>query len=138
MALSADALYAWRGREGHNQFGYPVAPGETIYLGSLVCINAAGQVVRVQTSGGVAFGGVSDRNLNNTGNAAATTSNVVARTGTFALTVPGATFANIGANVYATDDSTLTLTAPSSGFTQAVGMLVGIENGQTWVEMVRS
>lgn len=138
MALTADALYSRRGNVGRNEFGYPVAPGEQIYLGSLLCINASGQVIRLQTAGGVAFGGLADRNLSNVGNAAASSGNVVGRTGTYSLTVPSATFANIGAAVYASDDATLTLTQPSTGFTQPVGTLVGIENGQTWVQIERS
>ena len=138
MALTADSPYPRRGQPGRNDFGYPLAPGEQVYVGSLTCINASGQMIRVQTAGGVAFGGMADRNLSNVGNAAASSISVTGRTGTFALTVPSATYANIGASVYATDDNTLTLTAPTTGFTQAIGTLVGIENGQTWVQLVRS
>lgn len=138
MALAADFNPARRGLPGRNEFGYPVPAGEMIYLGSLLVLNSAGGVQRVQTAGGVAFAGLSDRNLNNTANAAVSTTDAVARKGTYALVVPSATPANVNAPVYATDDATLTLAQPGSGFTAAVGTLVGIENGQTYVMLAGS
>jgi hypothetical protein len=136
MALTADVLYNRRGQPGRNEFGYPLAPGEIVYRGSLVAVNASGQLQRIQTSGSVAFVGMADRQLSNVGNASAlSTPPVTALKGTWGIAVPSATAANINATVYATDDNTLTLTAGSN---LAVGSLVGIENGLTYVQFTGS
>ncbi|MDA8049970.1 MAG: hypothetical protein M0002_08190 [Rhodospirillales bacterium] len=138
MALTAGFNIARRGPGGRNDFGYPVAPGEQIWRGGIVCVNASGQLQRIQTSGSVAAAGVAAQDFSNVGNAAASVTQVVGMRGTYALTVPAATASNIGANVYATDDATLTLTVPATGFTGAIGTLVGIDGGQTYVQMVGS
>jgi hypothetical protein len=134
MALAKNIAVSRRGPRRGDSFVYPAAPNEVIYTGGLFGVNAAGQAVRIQTSGIVAFVGIADNGVNNVGNAAAGP-NVVGLNDTYALTVPGATFANINQPVYATDDNTLTLTAPSTGFEGKIGWLVGIENGQTYVEV---
>jgi hypothetical protein len=134
MALTGNITVARRGPARGNAFGYPVAPGETIYAGGLVGVNSSGQAVRIQTSGIVAFVGLAMNGVNNVGNASAGAT-VTAANDTFALTVPSATDANVNAKVYATDDGTLTLTQPGSGFTGIIGYLVGIDNGQTYVEV---
>jgi hypothetical protein len=134
MALTANAKIDRRGNARGQSFGYPVAPGETIYSGSLCCVNSAGQLVRLQTAGGVAFVGMAMSYYSNVGNAAAGP-NVVCSNDEMALTVPAASFANINATVYATDDGTLQLTAPGSGFAGKVGNLIGIDNGQTYVKV---
>lgn len=135
MALSADARYARRGTGFHNEFGYPVAPGETVYLGSVVGVNASGQVQRLQTAGTEALSiGIADRALNNAGNAAASATPVVILKGTWRIPVPAATAANIGANVYATDDGTFTLNSGAAGAV-LLGTLAGIDNGATFVRI---
>jgi hypothetical protein len=135
MALTADANCSRRGQPGRNEFGYPVAAGEKVFRNSIVAVNAAGDIVRVQTAGAAQIVGLADHFLDNSGSASVSTSQVVGLKGTFALTVPSATAANINATVYASDDSTLTLTA---GTLLAAGTLVGIENGQTYVQMIGS
>lgn len=134
MALSSNSMPRKRGIPRGDAFGYPIAPGEVVYTGGLTCVNSSGQAQRVQTSGSVAFVGIATNNISNVGQSAAG-ANIVAAFDTFALTVPGATAANINAPVYATDDNTLTLTAPGSGFTAVIGYLVGIDNGQTYVKI---
>lgn len=135
MALSAGFNLSRRGaRAGRSDFGYPAAPGVTIWRGGIMGLNAAGQLQPIQTAATVSFAGVAERDYNNAGNASAGPT-VVASRESYALTVPGATYANIGAPVYATDDATLTLTVPTSGFEGAIGTLVGIEGGQTYVLM---
>jgi len=135
MALTANAKPDRRGPARGASFGYPVAPGEVVYIGSLCCVNAAGQLQRLQTAGGVAFVGVATSYYNNVGNAAAGTVNVVCANDEFAMAVPGAVMASINAPVYATDDNTLQLAVPGSGFVGKVGNIIGIENGVTYVKV---
>jgi hypothetical protein len=133
MALTSDAKPQRRGqRFGRSDFGYPVAPGETIYRGGIVCLNSSGEMVRPQTTGAVVFAGLATATYNNASSAAAGPT-IVAERGSYALTVASATISDLGKPVYATDDNTFTLTAPSTGFTASIGTLTGIENGQTWV-----
>ena len=134
-ALTGEVRYDRRGTPARNVFGYPVAPGEKVWLGSLVGINASGQMQRIQTSGTVAFLGLSSQTLDNTASATASSIIVEAGKGTWALPVPSAAPANINAPVYATDDGTLTLSSNALG---SVGTLVGIEGGRTFVNLIGS
>ena len=134
MALTQGITPARRGAPPNSGiFGGYVAPGETIWRGGILCWNASGQLQRLQTAGSVSFAGLASRDYNNFGSATASPVPVEALKGTFALTVPTATPANINANVYATDDATLTLTASTN---MLVGTLAGIENGQTYVKLL--
>jgi hypothetical protein len=135
MALTQNITVARRGPQRGIAFGYPVAPGEVIYTGGLFGVNSSGQAVRIQTAGIVAFVGLATVGVSNIGSSSASADFAVGAFDDFALTVPSATFANINAPVYATDDGTLTLTAPTTGFTGKVGYLAGIENGQTYVRI---
>jgi hypothetical protein len=143
MALSAPITLSRRGqRAGRSDFGYPAAPGVTIYAGGVMGLNASGQIQPIQTAAGtvagvtqtacVAFAGIAMSTYVGLG-VATVGPLVVASRESYALTVPSATYANIGAPVYAIDDGTLTLTQPTTGFTGPIGTLVGIENGQTYV-----
>ncbi len=120
-----------------NEFGYPTAPSVNIYLGSLLEVNAAGQAQPMGVAGGVAFIGVSDRQVLNS-LSTSPGAPVTPMRRTLGLTVPSATYANIGAPVYAagTDDNTLTLT--QTGSLVQIGTLVGIVNGQTFVSIIGS
>ena len=131
-ALVADVKTRVRG--GPN-FGYPVAPNTKIYAGALCALNAAGQLLRPEDAGAVAFAGVADRQLDNSTSAVVSPGYVVPQRGIVVqINVPLATPANIGAAVYATDDATLTLT--NTGALLTVGYLSGIENGLTWIKVV--
>lgn len=99
-----------------------------------MCVNAAGQMVRPQTAGAVAFVEIAQSSLSNVGNAAASTQYVEAWCDEYYFPVPAATPANINAPVYATDDNTLTLAAPGSGFEARVGSLIGFDNGNAIVD----
>ncbi len=134
MALSGPYAPARRGYSTGRRFGAPIAPGEVIYTGGLTGVNASGQAQRIQTAGTVAFLGIAEKGINNSAGAAAG-DNVVGQLDCYKLPVPGATPANIGAPVYATDDNTLTLAKPGTGFEGVIGYLAGIENGATWVEL---
>ena len=143
MALTAGInLYRRGAANGRADFGYPVAPGEQIWRGGIVCVNSSGQLQRLQTSGSVALAGIAQQDYapNSTVGAGQAGSVVTAMKGCWALTVPSATYSNIGAPVYATDDNTCQLTAPTSGFEQAIGTLAGIDQatGQTYVLMAGS
>ena len=129
MALTADFVPNRRGMEPtRNEFGYPLAPGEVVFRGSIVGLNAAQQIQRVQTGGTVVLLGLSNINYNNAG--AATPGPIITpMKGTYGLAVPAAAAANINAPVYATDDSTLTLSS-NSGANLPIGTLVGIDLAQ--------
>lgn len=143
MALSAGFNLTRRGAAtGRSDFGYPVAPGVTIWRGGIMGLNASGQLQPIQTAAGtvngvvltacVAFAGIAQQDYNNL-SGVSVGAIVVAMRQSFALTVPGAAFINIGAPVYAVDDGTTTLTLPTTGFTGPIGTLSGIDNGQTFV-----
>lgn len=133
MALTAGLNATRRGqRFGRADFGYPVAPGEKVFRGGIACVNSSGQMVRPQTAGAVAFVGLTTATVDNSGGTTAGPT-VVAERACYQLNVPSATVSDLNKAVYATDDGTLTLTAPTTGFTGQIGTLVGIENSQTWV-----
>jgi hypothetical protein len=133
MAATKDSAPARRGKSRGAAFGYPVAPGEKIFKGTVMCVNAAGQSVRPQTAGALAFIGISESGYDNTGSSAPGPK-ITGQFDDFKFPVPGASYTNIGAPVYATDDNTLTLAAPGSGFEKSVGHIAGIEGGATFVE----
>ncbi len=133
MSLSTGITIARRGPPRNGEFGYPVAPGEKVFSGGAVGLNAAGQMVRPQTSGCVVLIGIADRTLDNSASAVASDERVVAMRGTFALAVTGGTASKITAAVYASDDNTFTVT--NSGSLLAVGTLAGIEGSQTYVQI---
>jgi hypothetical protein len=134
MSLSAGINPARRGAPPTaGIFGGSVATGEKIFRGGLICWNAAGTLQRLQTGGSVSFAGLASKDYDNTAGTAPAAVGMEALKGTFALTVPTAVYANVNANVYATDDGTLTLTASTN---MLVGTLAGIENGQTYVKLL--
>ena len=144
MALTGDQKYNRRGDpKSSNEFGYPVAPGEIIYRGSLIGLNAAGYIQRVQTVGTIVFLGVSDRQVDNR-LAVVAGPGATGQKGTWIIPVSGTiTAANIGAPLYALDDNTLQLAGTSvSGTTTttllSAGTLSGLDNGLTAISIVGS
>lgn len=136
-ALTGDLKLNRRGSESsRNQFAYPVAAGEVVWRGSLIALNSAGNVVRVQTSGALIFLGVANKQIDNRTGSAVSADRVVGQKGTWQLVVPAATVSNINATVYASDDQTLTLT--NSGSLLTVGTLAGIEASKTFVSIAGS
>jgi hypothetical protein len=141
LALSGDVNYARRGPAANrNEFGYAPTSGVVIYRGALLGLTAAGTVQPLQASGSVAFAGLADR-ASNTAGQPVVQSYVIGLKGTWSLTVPGVTQANIGTYlnvpVYATDDNTLTLSS-NSGANLQIGTVAGIDNGQTYVNIAGS
>jgi hypothetical protein len=116
MALSANNFLDQRFGD---DFGGYVASGVHVYAGALCAWNAAGQVVRIQDSGAVAFAGIAAGERDNTNGTELRP--LTLKKGCWAITVPGAVYANIGQPVYASDDNTVNLgsfgvtTAPKSG-----------------------
>ncbi|OYV40408.1 MAG: hypothetical protein B7Z80_04595 [Rhodospirillales bacterium 20-64-7] len=133
MASTQNSAPSRRGNSRGPAYGYPIAPGEKIYSGSLVCVNALGQSVRPQTAGALNFVGIAQNSIDNSASATAG-GNIVAAMDDFAYPVPTATASNITAPVYCTDDNTLTLSVPGTGFAKVVGHISGIDNGKTFVE----
>jgi hypothetical protein len=117
MALTAGYGPARRGQPPTaGQFGGLVAAGEQIWRGGMMAWNAGGSLQRVQTTGSIVFAGLAERDYNNTASGvAAAVPPMVGLKGTFGLTVPGATLANLYQNVYATDDNTFTLSNAETG-----------------------
>lgn len=136
MALTADAPLIRRGQRTPGDFGYPVAPGEKVFKGSLLALNANGQVQRAQTAGGVVIVGVADRTLDNSGNAGASTEYVIAQRGIWGgIAITGEAFNKVGSAVYATDDGALNVT--NSGSLLTAGTISGydVATGQYFVEL---
>lgn len=136
-ALTKGQNYPRRGApHSAREFGYPVAAGEKVFRGSFIALNSSGNIVRVQTSGAAVFIGIADRDLDNSASAAVSTDKVVGLKGVYGIAVPAASFSNIGATVYASDDGTLTLT--QSGSLLTAGTISGIEAGLTYVTLAGS
>jgi hypothetical protein len=129
MALTADIKVDER--IGGKRFAYGLKAGVKLYRGSVIAVTSAGLVVRAGDAGAAAIVGISPSFLDNTAGADSAIT-VEPRRGVLQLTVPSATFANIGAAVYATDDGTLTLTASTN---LKLGTLVGFEAGYSYVEV---
>lgn len=113
MALSQGYSPQRRGAPpmGGMQFGGLVAAGERIWRGGMICWTLAGTLQRLQTAGSVSFAGLASKDYDNTASAVAACSPPMeGLKGVWALTVPGATYGNLGQPVYATDDNTFTLT----------------------------
>jgi hypothetical protein len=124
VALVADAQYFRHGPDPSSaDFAYPPTAGAVIFLGALLAITSTGTVQPIQESGGVAFAGMAVAN-SNTPAQPVVKANLGCKGGTWGIPVPGATWANLHANVYATDDNTLTLTAGSN---LLIGTLAGID-----------
>jgi hypothetical protein len=130
MALTGNSTIARRGNPRGYAFAYGIMAAEVIYTGSLILVNAAGNVGRIQTIGSAGkFVGMAQGGYNNAGGAAmsAAPGLITAFTDEVMVNVTGATTANINSPVYASDDGTFTMTQPGSGFTGIVGYLIGID-----------
>ncbi len=137
MALTQGTKVDRRGPPAAGEFGYYVAPGEQIWRGSLCGLNAAGQLIRWQTATVVVFAGIAMQDYSNVGNAAASPVAVPVARGLWQIAVPAVTFANLNANVYASDDSTLTLTLGTGIEAIPVGTVNGFENGSLALPYIR-
>lgn len=133
MALASDFMPPRKGQRVCH-FGAPIAPGEVVYAGSIVGLNAAFQLQRAQTAGTVALLGLASKRYNNSASANAGP-NIEVEQGLWGMVVPGVTAANLRANVYAVDDGTVTLTQNAGSTLLLIGTIAGFENGVTYVRI---
>lgn len=89
---------------------YPVAATTDIFLGALVCINAAGFALPASDTDGLIFVGVASERADNNPGAAGDIRVKVRRTGQHRMVAAGLTVADTGEKVYATDDQLVALT----------------------------
>ncbi len=94
-----------------------------IYKGALVKINAAGYVAPCSGEAGSQFAGVAIEESDNTDGAAGDLSPRIAQEGCFELPIAAATQADVGSQVYAEDDASVTLTEGTTS-KQKVGVIV--------------
>lgn len=90
---------------------YPIAAATQIFLGTLVCINAAGNAVPAADTDGLIFVGVSSEGQDNSSGAAGDLRIKVRRTGQHRMIAAGLALADSGEKVYASDDQTVALTS---------------------------
>ncbi len=119
MALTANVKIRRRGQPAHGAFGYYVAASEKVFGGGLVAVNAAGNLVRPQTSGALRIVGVASRDYDNSASGSVGADLVQVERGWFEFTVAGATATGIDQSVYCTDDNTLTMSVPGPGLAAA-------------------
>lgn len=118
-----------------DEFGYPVAAGARVFRDTLVAVTTASVLVPAGTTGAVAIVGLAEQQVDNRTGTAATTASLRCRHGIFPMPFSGTvvTPANIGAAVYAVDDTTVSL--DSTGGRLKAGTLAGIEGGRVWVQL---
>lgn len=121
MALTAGVKVDRRGAPGAGGYGYKVAASEKVFRGGVVALNAAGNLVRPQTSGAVVIAGVCSKDYDNSANGSVSTDTVEVLRGVFAYAVTGATASKLHQPVYATADDTLTMTGPGQTGTAVAG-----------------
>lgn len=97
----------------------PVVGTDIIYKGALCKINAAGFLAPCAAEAGSQFAGISYEEIDNSVGAAGAIECRVIKVGSFVLTIAGATQADVGSPVYATDDQLVTTTSATNA--QLVG-----------------
>jgi hypothetical protein len=93
---------------------YPVKGGETVYAGSLVCIDANGYAVAAADTAGYRFVGVARGNADNSSGQDSDMSVEVWRRGCFEFAATGMTLADAGGSAYLLDDQTVGLAATAT------------------------
>lgn len=131
-ALSADRDTA---RRNGDQFSYPVEAATTIFKGSMVALNAAGNLVPFGVATTLKFCGRADQHIANPGAAGDQVCEV--RQGEFlwdnSTSGDAITKAAIGTNCYGVDDHTVALTSASSTRSVA-GVIVDVIAEGVWVK----
>lgn len=120
MALSANVEVIEQ--EG-KLLSLPVVASDIIYKGALVKINAAGHLAPAAPEAGSQFAGIAYESCDNSAGSAAAKSCRVITEGCFVLTGSGFAQADVGSQVYATDDEVITLTEGTTS-KQKVGKIV--------------
>lgn len=114
---------------------YPVAAATTIYAGSLVAVDAAGNAVPAANTAGLRVVGVADGQVNNAAGAAGAKS-VYVTEGNFFFANEGATLAIVAADkanpVFVVDDQTVG-DRGTAGI--VAGLLTHVETGGVWIDV---
>lgn len=95
---------------------YDVAAATHLYEGTIVFIDANGRAVGTAASGANRVGGIAVHEADNSAGAAAAISVECFRRGVFVLTGSGFVSADVGKRVYATENSTISLTAAGGAY----------------------
>lgn len=88
---------------------YPVSAAEIIYLGALVCTNAAGDAIAASDTAGLLFRGVATEHVDNSAGAAGALRVKVRKNGAHQFVAAGLAATNEGDKVFATDDQLVAL-----------------------------
>lgn len=126
MAASDDIQ---RSRRNGDSFGYPVLANVRIFQGTMVGITANREAVPAGHVSAVKLMGFAAQRVDNIGGATGD-KKINIEKGVFPITLAGATVANIGAAVYASDDNTFTLTQSTN---LQAGTIVAIDAEGVWM-----
>jgi hypothetical protein len=134
MALTADRMT--KRRDG-NTFNDPIAASTKIYLGALVCLNAAGNAVPGSASTTLLARGVALKQVDNTTGSAGDLS-VETETGVFCFKNSASgdliARAEIGDVCYIVDDQTVAKT-DGTGARSPAGKIVDVDSAGVWVDV---
>lgn len=113
----------------------PVAV-DIIYRGAMVVYNTAGYLAPASTSAGVVFAGISEEEVDNSGGSAGDLNCRYKKEGIYLFTGAGLAQTDVGVQVYASDDQTVTKTSTNNA---AVGKIVEFVSAtQVWVKLDRN
>lgn len=127
MAASDDIQ---RKKRSGDSYGYPVLANIKLYQGAMVGITANKEAVPAGHASAVKLVGFAPQRVDNTGGATGDRKTNIDK-GVYQIALAGATVANIGAAVYASDDNTFTLT--QSTYLQA-GTIYAIDADGVWLK----
>lgn len=113
------------------EFGYPAKTGLRFFKKAILAVTAAGLAVPAGHADAVAIVGLVETHVDNRDGADGA-QKVVGLKGVFGFTL-SATQADIGRNVYATDDAAITF--DGSGTKLRLGKVVGVTDGKTWIDV---
>lgn len=113
----------------------PVAV-DIIYRGALVVFNTAGYLAPASTSAGVIFAGIAEEEVDNSGGSAGDKECKYKSEGVYLLEGSGFVQGDVGEQVYASDDQTVTKTSLNNA---PVGKIVKyVSATQVWVKLDRN
>lgn len=113
---------------------HPVVATGVIFKGSLCRLSAAGYLGVALAEVGAKFAGISEFAVDNSAGANGDVDGSVLREGIFLLEGVGFTQANVGAEVYASDDQTISTVQAANE--QAVGTITNFVSAtQVWVDI---
>lgn len=116
-------------RRDGRQYSFPLAAAQIIYAGAIVALNASGYAVPAANTAGLKVVGRATEQVDNSGGAAGDLS-VPVDAGVFGLSYSGLTIADIGKDVYISDDNTVA----ASGDVFA-GKLVDLDDTYAWISI---